>query len=162
MSAATFAAARSKSARQSPLVSRDGYRNPSIPRPLYVAELGLPSEHHWLSAAIARHPELQVGAYRKVWVRATLGLSSNHAKRRQTCQNTPCLARPLPASAAGLFSHVTANKAAFYRAIMDAFAAAKRQFRLHLRPDEVQAEASWPLETPTLEAVQQALAQLID
>lgn len=45
---------------------------------------------------------------------------------------------------------------------MDVFAAAKRQFRLHLRPDEVRTEASWPAETPTLEAVQQALAQLID
>ena len=70
--------------------------------------------------------------------------------------------RPLPRTAAGLFSHVTADKAAFYRAIMEVFAAAKRQFRLHLRPDEVQAEADWPQEMPPLEAVQQALAQLID
>jgi uncharacterized protein (TIGR02677 family) len=72
------------------------------------------------------------------------------------------LTHALPASATWLFSHVTADKAAVYRAIMDVFAAAKRQFRLHLRPDEVQAEANWPVEIPTLEAVQQALAQLTD
>jgi uncharacterized protein (TIGR02677 family) len=71
-------------------------------------------------------------------------------------------ALPLPPSAAGLFSHVSADKAAFYRAIMAVFSAAKRQFRLHLRPDEVQAEADWPETTPNLEAVQQGLAQLID
>jgi hypothetical protein len=34
-----------------------------------------------------------------------------------------------------LFRHVSADKAALYRAVMDTFAAAKRQFRLHLRPD---------------------------
>jgi uncharacterized protein (TIGR02677 family) len=74
----------------------------------------------------------------------------------------PQVARPLPAAAVGLFSHVSADKADVYRAILDVFAAAKRQFRLHLRPDEVQAEARWPGETPTLEALQLALAQLID
>lgn len=37
----------------------------------------------------------------------------------------------LPPSAASLFSHVTAEKAAVYWAIMEVFAAAKRQFRLH-------------------------------
>ncbi len=49
-----------------------------------------------------------------------------------------------------------------YRAILDVFAASKRQFRLHLRPDEVFAEAAWPAGRPTLETVQQALAQLVE
>jgi Protein of unknown function (DUF2397) len=38
-----------------------------------------------------------------------------------------------------LFRHVSAEKSAMYRTIMDAFAAAKRQFQLHLRPNEVLA-----------------------
>ena len=38
-------------------------------------------------------------------------------------------------TARDLFRHVSADKAQFYRVIMEAFAAAKRQFRLHLRPD---------------------------
>ena len=63
---------------------------------------------------------------------------------------------------ADLFRHVTAEKAAHYRAIMQAFAAAKRQFRLHLRPDEVRAEAPWPALVPPVEEVQQALSQLVD
>ena len=33
-------------------------------------------------------------------------------------------------SATGLFRHVAADKAVLYRAIMDTFAVAKRQFRL--------------------------------
>ncbi len=45
---------------------------------------------------------------------------------------------------------------------MDTFATAKRQFRLHLRPDEVRAEAQWPMGTPLLEEVQQALSQLVE
>ena len=48
------------------------------------------------------------------------------------------------ADSAELFRHVSAEKAAFYRCIMDVFAAAKRQYRLQLRPDEVLAEARWP------------------
>jgi hypothetical protein len=36
----------------------------------------------------------------------------------------------LARSAGDLFRHVVADKAALYRAIMDTFAAAKRQFRL--------------------------------
>ena len=63
---------------------------------------------------------------------------------------------------ANLFRHVTAEKAAQYRAIMDTFAAAKRQFRLHLRPDEVRAEAVWTGAPPALEELQQALAQLVE
>jgi len=47
-------------------------------------------------------------------------------------------------------------------AILDVFAASKRQFRLHLRPDDVLAEATWPGDLPTPETVQQALGQLVD
>jgi hypothetical protein len=55
--------------------------------------------------------------------------------------------------AADLFRHVSADKAAFYRCIMDVFAAAKRQYRLQLRPDEVLGEAAWPGPPPRLEEV---------
>lgn len=66
------------------------------------------------------------------------------------------------ANAADLFRHVSAERAPAYRAVLDAFAAAKRQFRLHLRPDEVRAEAKWPDgNTPALEEVQSLLAQLV-
>lgn len=68
----------------------------------------------------------------------------------------------LPTVAADLFRHVSADKAPLYRAIMSVFAAAKRQFRLHLRPDEVLAEAQWTGVTPSIEEIQQALAQLTD
>jgi len=61
-----------------------------------------------------------------------------------------------------LFRHVSAERSSLYRAIMDAFAAAKRQFRLHLRPDEVLAEAQWEALPPRLEEVQGALAQLTE
>jgi uncharacterized protein (TIGR02677 family) len=61
-----------------------------------------------------------------------------------------------------LFRHVSAEKAAFYRSIMDAFAAAKRQFRLHLRPDEVLAEGRWTGSPPRIEEVQSALTQLTE
>jgi len=61
---------------------------------------------------------------------------------------------------AELFRHVSAEKAAFYRCIMDVFAAAKRQYRLQLRPDEVLAEARWVDTPPRIEDVSAALAQL--
>lgn len=61
---------------------------------------------------------------------------------------------------AELFRHVSAEKAVLYRCIMDSFAAAKRQFRLHLRPDEVLAESEWIGAPPRIEEVQAALAQL--
>ncbi|GHC90168.1 hypothetical protein GCM10007320_38260 [Pseudorhodoferax aquiterrae] len=62
-----------------------------------------------------------------------------------------------------LFRHVSADKAAPYRAVMDTFAAAKRQFRLHLRPDEVLAEGSWTTpHTPRIEEVLAALTQLAE
>lgn len=61
---------------------------------------------------------------------------------------------------ADLFRHVSADKAALYRCIMDVFAAAKRQYRLQLRPDEVLAEGKWPDTPPRIEEVNAALAQL--
>lgn len=71
----------------------------------------------------------------------------------------------LPAATqADLFRHVSAEKAALYRCVMDCFAAAKRQFRLHLRPDEVLEDGEWSTlaspATPRLEEIQAALAQL--
>ena len=48
----------------------------------------------------------------------------------------------------------------FYRCIMDVFAAAKRQYRLQLRPDEVLAEADGRMRRPRIEEVNAALAQL--
>src|SRR5438876_3145450 len=63
---------------------------------------------------------------------------------------------------AELFRHVSAEKAAFYRCIMDVFAAAKRQYRLQLRPDEVLAEARWSAGPPRIEEVNTALTQLAE
>ena len=63
---------------------------------------------------------------------------------------------------AELFRHVSAEKSALYRAIMDSFAGAKRQFRLHLRPDEVLAEGKWASTPPRIEEIQLALTQLAD
>lgn len=65
-------------------------------------------------------------------------------------------------SDADLFRHLSAEKAAFYRCIMDVFAAAKRQYRLQLRPDEVLAEATWPESPPRIEEVNGALTQLAE
>ena len=59
-----------------------------------------------------------------------------------------------------LFRHVSAEKAIFYRRIMDVFATAKRQYRLQLRPDEVLAEVRSPGSAPRIEEVNAALAQL--
>lgn len=67
---------------------------------------------------------------------------------------------PVASHAADLFRHVSADKAGFYRCIMDVFAAAKRQYRLQLRPDEVLREAAWSGLSPALEEVNAALAQL--
>jgi uncharacterized protein (TIGR02677 family) len=61
-----------------------------------------------------------------------------------------------------LFRHVSAEKSSLYRAIMDAFAAAKRGFRLHLRPDEVIAEGEWNGSPPALGDIQLALTQLTE
>ncbi|MDR2259760.1 MAG: TIGR02677 family protein [Azoarcus sp.] len=64
------------------------------------------------------------------------------------------------AASVDLFRHVTADKTALYRAIMETFAAAKRQYRLQLRPDEVLAEADWGGAPPAQEEIAAALAQL--
>lgn len=69
---------------------------------------------------------------------------------------------PTSMDPAELFRHVSAEKAAFYRRIMDVFAAAKRQYRLQLRPDEVLAEASWAGAPPRIEEVNAALTQLAE
>ena len=69
---------------------------------------------------------------------------------------------PFTDTSADLFRHVSADKAGIYRSIMASFAAAKRQFRLHMRPDEVLAEAHWTDGLPRLEEVQVALAQLAE
>ncbi len=64
---------------------------------------------------------------------------------------------------AELFRHVSAERAAYYRSVLDVFAAAKRQFRLHLRADEVRAEADWPADQkPDIEEVGRILAQLVE
>ncbi len=68
---------------------------------------------------------------------------------------------PLPLSAAELFRHVSAEKAALYRVVLEVFAAAKRQYRLQLRPDEVLAEGQWPGARPTADELAAALAQLV-
>lgn len=68
---------------------------------------------------------------------------------------------PWTDASADLFRHVTADKAALYRTIMEVFAAAKRQYRLQLRPDEVLAEADWRGNVPPAqEEVAAALVQL--
>jgi uncharacterized protein (TIGR02677 family) len=61
-----------------------------------------------------------------------------------------------------LFRHISADKSVLYRCIMQTFAAAKRQFRLHLRPDDVWTEADWQGTPPRIEEVQSALAQLAE
>lgn len=66
------------------------------------------------------------------------------------------------ANTGDLFRHLAADKASLYRAILDAFAAAKRQYRLQLRPDEVLAACVHQGPPPTLEEVGSALAQLVD
>lgn len=68
----------------------------------------------------------------------------------------------MEAASTDLFRHITADKSVFYRTIMDVFAAAKRQYRLQLRPDEVLAEAAWPSAPPGLEEVTMALSQLAE
>jgi uncharacterized protein (TIGR02677 family) len=62
--------------------------------------------------------------------------------------------------ASDLFRHLAADKVGLYRAILTVFAAAKRQYRLQLRPDEVLAEAHWRGAPPAPEDIAAALAQL--
>lgn len=67
----------------------------------------------------------------------------------------------LPVGTTELFRHVSADKAALYRAALDAFAAARRQYRLQLRPDEVLAETRWPGAAPSAEELVATLTQLV-
>lgn len=69
---------------------------------------------------------------------------------------------PLPAAAADLLRHTGAEKSPRYRAVLEVFAAAKRQYRLQLRPEEVLAEADWAGEPPpSPEELAAALTQLV-
>jgi|ERR1022692_2574543 hypothetical protein len=68
-------------------------------------------------------------------------------------------AHMLPRSTPALFSHVIVDNAPLYRTILDVFAASKRQFRLHLRPDDVLTEAAWPAELPTMETLNAVFAR---
>lgn len=87
--------------------------------------------------------------------------SKNLKHGTTTSSSTTALSSALPDATAQLFGHITADRAPLYRAILEVFAAAKRQFRLHLRPDEVLSDAQWPDSTPpSLDDVQNALAQL--
>src|SRR5260370_1482542 len=70
------------------------------------------------------------------------------------CENRIMPPHTLPRSAPALFSHVMADNAPLYRAILDVFAASKRQFRLHLRPDDVLPDAPWLRGPPTPDTVQ--------
>lgn len=65
------------------------------------------------------------------------------------------------ADAGKLFSHVTSEKTGVYRAILDCFAAAKRAFRLHLRPDDLLREARWTGPAPSAEELALSLDQLV-
>jgi len=59
-----------------------------------------------------------------------------------------------------VFRHLTADRARLYRAILDIFVRAKRQFALHLRPSDIEKAVD-----PDLAAEEQignALAQLVD
>lgn len=84
-----------------------------------------------------------------------------HDGRRSPVRGVVTRRRPWSEASTDLFRHVTADKSVLYRAIMDVFAAAKRQYRLQLRPEEVLAEADWcGREPPAPEDVIAALAQL--
>ena len=68
---------------------------------------------------------------------------------------------PAANDTAELFKHVSAEKNAFYRCIMDVFAAAKRQYRrLQLR-DRLRSwlKLKWPAIPPPIKDVSAALAQ---
>lgn len=65
------------------------------------------------------------------------------------------------ASDATLFQHVTAEKTALYRTVLDVFARAKRQYRLQLRPDEILVEARCSGSRPPMDELNAALQQLV-
>ena len=61
-----------------------------------------------------------------------------------------------------VFAHLTAEKVALYRAIMQVFTAAKARFALHLRVADVRGALTDPEATPAIDAaeVEAALEQL--
>lgn len=68
----------------------------------------------------------------------------------------------MQAEARELFRHVSAEKSLLYRTILDAFSAAKRQYRLQLRSDDILSEAEWRDTTPSIEEIHAALSQLTE
>lgn len=92
-------------------------------------------------------------------------LSVNPNRTRPSMPEAPVATGSQPADreTADLFRHVSAERADAYRAVLAAFATAKRRFRLHLRADEVRAEAAWPGgQRPEPEDVARLLAQLVE
>lgn len=61
-----------------------------------------------------------------------------------------------------LFRHVSTEKSMLYRTVLDTFAAAKRQYRLQLRSDDILSEAQWPGTAPGIEEIHAALSQLTE
>jgi uncharacterized protein (TIGR02677 family) len=61
-----------------------------------------------------------------------------------------------------LCRHVSAEKSLLYRTVLDAFAAAKRQYRLQLRSDDILAEAEWTETPPSIEEIHAALSRLTE
>lgn len=59
-----------------------------------------------------------------------------------------------------LFRHVSAEKSALYRTILSAFATAKQQYQLQLRPDDVFTDATWSGTPPSIDDINTALSQL--
>jgi uncharacterized protein (TIGR02677 family) len=79
-------------------------------------------------------------------------------KGRSSIEELAKMRRP---SDANLFQHVTAEKTALYRTILEVFARARRQYRLQLHPDEVLAEARWGSTRPAIDELNAALQQLV-
>jgi uncharacterized protein (TIGR02677 family) len=67
---------------------------------------------------------------------------------------------PVTPATLEVFRHVTADKAALYRAVLASFVAAKERFALHLRPREIAPEVRAAGFDVTEEALEAALEQL--
>jgi uncharacterized protein (TIGR02677 family) len=125
-------------------------------RPLArVPEPYLRTHDEKLDGRLWTHQEGRVTPWGK---RATAGGATFPGSSTHNIKNA--MRRPLQVVSRDLFRHVSAEKATLYRAVMDVFATAKRQYRLQLRPDEVLAEAQWPEAPPPIEEVNAALTQL--
>ncbi len=66
-----------------------------------------------------------------------------------------------PTEDLGVFRHATAEKVGLYRAVLDAFVAAKERFALHLRPRDVLPAVKAALPEADEGAVEAALEQLV-